>query len=479
MNLSINSGALVLLLVTLTSGQDSGDACLSRFQKGQDEFFLDTDESVKDGATFLSAPKMERTRDCVASCCKNPRCNVALMEKGAEEGLISSCFLFDCLYKQKYACRFVRKKGYSNYILNTVYQNNVDLEPDRDLPDNPPVADAGQDQVVQPQDSVTLNGIQSRDDKGIESYKWDMLTDYPYALIEKTNFPDQIIVSNLTSGMYKFQLTVTDTGGQTDATMITILVLTPEQSKNHCMFPMKIGPCRGAFPRWYHNAASGHCEEFIFGGCKGNLNNYLTKDECTKACYDSGKGGRLLLPPAEEKCGTPCTTEQFICNNGCCLDAGLECDGTPQCTDGSDESNCDELTNKFLILTQIPVDEQKVRCTEHPDTGTCRDSQTKWFYDPIHQVCLPFNYGGCKGNGNRFDSEESCKTTCRSVTSKDVFARKSGPEKQESSDSQTGILAIAILLGVAIVILLGILGYCCLKNKKSSHQPIGSTTKVY
>lgn len=131
MNLSINSGALVLLLVTLTSGQDSGDACFSRFQKGKDDFFLDTDESVKEGATFLSAPKMERTRDCVASCCKNPQCNVALMEKGAEEGLVSSCFLFNCLYKQKYACRFVKKTGYTNYILNTVYQNNVDLEQDR------------------------------------------------------------------------------------------------------------------------------------------------------------------------------------------------------------------------------------------------------------------------------------------------------------------------------------------------------------
>lgn len=56
-----------------------------------------------------------------------------------------------------------------------------------DLPDNPPVADAGHDLVVQPQDSVTLNGIQSRDDIGIESYKWDMLSDYPYAVIEVRN----------------------------------------------------------------------------------------------------------------------------------------------------------------------------------------------------------------------------------------------------------------------------------------------------
>lgn len=39
------------------------------------------------------------------------------------------------------------------------------------------------------------------------------------------------MVSNLTSGIYKFQLTVTDTIGQSDSTKVTILVLTPEQSE--------------------------------------------------------------------------------------------------------------------------------------------------------------------------------------------------------------------------------------------------------
>lgn len=57
---------------------------------------------------------------------------------------------------------------------------------------------------------------------------------------------------------------------------------------DHCMAPKKAGPCRGAFPRWHYNAASEKCEEFSYGGCKGNLNNYLNMDECTRACYGSG-----------------------------------------------------------------------------------------------------------------------------------------------------------------------------------------------
>lgn len=50
----------------------------------------------------------------------------------------------------------------------------------------------------------------------------------------------------------------------------------------------------------------------------------------------------LCLCVAVEKCDEPCTHDQFTCDNGCCLDPGLECDKTPQCSDQSDEQNCDE-----------------------------------------------------------------------------------------------------------------------------------------
>lgn len=57
---------------------------------------------------------------------------------------------------------------------------------------------------------------------------------------------------------------------------------------DHCMAPVKVGPCRGSFPRWHYNAASQKCEKFTFGGCRENLNNYLSEDECTNACASSG-----------------------------------------------------------------------------------------------------------------------------------------------------------------------------------------------
>ncbi|XP_068436557.1 kunitz-type protease inhibitor 1a [Clinocottus analis] len=470
-------GACALLLLVLldsTCGQHTGEMCLAQFKKGRNDFVLDADESVKDGATFLSSPQLDRYKDCVSACCKEPQCNVAFMERGAEDGTVQSCFLFNCLYKKQYVCRFVRKTGYINYILDSVYESYLELDVPKNDADRPPVAFGGQDRVVQPQDTVTLNGIGSKDDQGVVSYQWQMLTTYPYAVIEKTNFEDQIIVSNLTSGVYKFQLKVTDAIGQSDSTKVTVLVLTPEQSEHHCMAPMKIGPCRGAFPRWHYNAASEKCEEFTFGGCRENLNNYLNKDECTNACSGSektGKTGRgLPIPDSHaEKCGTKCKEEEFTCTNGCCLHKGLECDSTPQCSDGSDEQKCDELNKNFRRLLEIPVNEQKVRCTELPDTGNCRDSLTKWYYDPLQQSCFRFNYGGCQGNENRFDTKEVCLKFCRDVTEKDVFAREKGFQGI-IAEGQTGIIAIAALLGVAIFVLLCVLVYCLMKGRKKSSQ---------
>lgn len=466
-------GALLCLVLFLHcgTGQKTGEQCLAQFKQGNEDFVLDADESVKDGATFISSPKLDKYRDCVVACCKEPKCNVAFMERGDGEGLVKSCFLFDCLYKTKYACRFVKKKGYFSYILDSVYESYLEVDIPPNEADHPPVANGGLDRVVQPQDSVTLNGMQSKDDHGIASYHWQMLTGYPYAIITKTTFPDQIIVSNLTSGIYKFQLTITDSIGQSDSTKVTVLVLTPEQSEHHCMAPKKIGPCRGAFPRWHYNAASEECEEFMFGGCRENLNNYLTKDECTNACYGTEKKGTSRgLPVAPgEKCSTPCTTEQFTCANGCCLDPGLECDSTPQCSDGSDEQKCEDLNKKFRILLQIPVDEQKVRCTEIPQTGSCRNSFTKWYYNPVKQECFRFNYGGCQGNENRFDSKDSCMKVCRGVTESDVFARKEEFERSVSDD-HTVFIAVAAVLGVAIAILLCVLMFCFMKGRKKSSQ---------
>lgn len=130
-------GLFLLLFLGSAGGQEVGQECLANFKSGREDFVLDADDSVKDGATFISSPKLNRYKDCLISCCKEPRCNVAFMEKAGEEGLVKSCFLFDCLYKKKYVCHFVRRTGYINYIMDSVYEDYLALDAPTGKPKTP------------------------------------------------------------------------------------------------------------------------------------------------------------------------------------------------------------------------------------------------------------------------------------------------------------------------------------------------------
>ncbi|XP_006042663.2 spleen trypsin inhibitor I [Bubalus bubalis] len=44
------------------------------------------------------------------------------------------------------------------------------------------------------------------------------------------------------------------------------------------------GPCITLEIRYFYNAKTGHCEHFIYGGCNGKKNNFLTEEDCIKTC---------------------------------------------------------------------------------------------------------------------------------------------------------------------------------------------------
>jgi len=51
-----------------------------------------------------------------------------------------------------------------------------------------------------------------------------------------------------------------------------------------CLLPKDQGPCRNYIPKYYFDLASGQCKAFIYGGCQGNGNNFLTLKDCEAAC---------------------------------------------------------------------------------------------------------------------------------------------------------------------------------------------------
>jgi len=133
-----------------------------------------------------------------------------------------------------------------------------------------------------------------------------------------------------------------------------------------CRLGVDSGPCSGRFPRWFFNAKSSRCEEFVFGGCHGNENNFQTIEECKRSC----DGNRL------------------------------------------------EFDNCSLIFGQFPIQTRNLavlpaNICEHPlDHGRCNDSSTRWWFDKVDGFCKQFAYTGCDGNGNNFESRSECESSC-------------------------------------------------------------------
>lgn len=51
-------------------------------------------------------------------------------------------------------------------------------------------------------------------------------------------------------------------------------------------------------------------------------------------------------------------------------------------------------------------------CSLPMNRGPCRGDFERWHYSSSMRKCIPFRYGGCRGNENRFDSEDECRQTC-------------------------------------------------------------------
>jgi hypothetical protein len=51
-------------------------------------------------------------------------------------------------------------------------------------------------------------------------------------------------------------------------------------------------------------------------------------------------------------------------------------------------------------------------CRLPADGGECGGSELRWYYNPALLMCMPFAYGGCQGNENRFLTELECVDIC-------------------------------------------------------------------
>ncbi|CAG9537699.1 unnamed protein product [Cercopithifilaria johnstoni] len=123
--------------------------------------------------------------------------------------------------------------------------------------------------------------------------------------------------------------------------------LQPEEDDT-CVLPPDAGICRDYIPRWFYNSQTGKCEQFSYGSCGGNSNNFLDRQAC------------------EAKCSR-------------------------------DDS----------IKSQLPE-----RCTYKKDEGYSNGYNVKWYYNVRNLRCEQMVYQGQGGNSNQFETFAECQTFC-------------------------------------------------------------------
>lgn len=53
-----------------------------------------------------------------------------------------------------------------------------------------------------------------------------------------------------------------------------------------CTLPKKTGKCRGIYIRYFYDNNINNCSEFIYGGCGGNTNKFISYDDCMNKCIE-------------------------------------------------------------------------------------------------------------------------------------------------------------------------------------------------
>uniref|UniRef100_A0A8C7NLK0 BPTI/Kunitz inhibitor domain-containing protein n=1 Tax=Oncorhynchus mykiss TaxID=8022 RepID=A0A8C7NLK0_ONCMY len=70
------------------------------------------------------------------------------------------------------------------------------------------------------------------------------------------------------------------------------------------------------------------------------------------------------------------------------------------------------LSSLFPLLSLFPLPPFFYACFFKQDKGGCENYTLKWYFDTTQSECSRFWYGGCGGNANRFETQETCEGLC-------------------------------------------------------------------
>nr|XP_040566884.1 papilin-like [Lepeophtheirus salmonis] len=194
-----------------------------------------------------------------------------------------------------------------------------------------------------------------------------------------------------------------------------------------CKFEKTYGTCSQELKRYFYNSIISKCESFIYTGCAGNPNNFLSQSRCDRICAKSIsqktvlQSGKYIFPPIVEAndpqkqegcylgrevgyCNSYLERYYFDTNLGRCVQfIYTGCGGNTN--NFNSYKKCNSLCGGSA---ERPI---KV-CRLEKNIGYCHDQIDKYFFNTHTRKCEKFIYSGCGGNKNNFDNETECNETC-------------------------------------------------------------------
>ena len=77
-----------------------------------------------------------------------------------------------------------------------------------------------------------------------------------------------------------------------------------------------------------------------------------------------------------------------------------------------DTSRGNRFFSRISCLKLCKKPNQLTNCHMQPETGPCNRYVRRYYYNTVSGKCRSFNYSGCEGNNNNFNSFLTCQDAC-------------------------------------------------------------------